>query len=365
MRILVLSNNDGGLYKFRKELLEKLCEDNTVICSVPESDGYIDKIEKIGCKCIRTCIDRRGKNPLKDLKLYKTYLSIIKREKPDVVLTYTIKPNIYGGIACQKSKIPYITNVTGLGTAIENGGIVSKVLAHLYKIGLKRANCIFFQNSENKSFFEKKGVVSNKTRLIPGSGVNTSAYSLEAYPEDGEEFRFLFVGRIMKDKGIEELLKAFEIVHKKWEKASLDIVGYCDEDYSEQIEKFEKEGCVKYHGKQSEVHAFYKRAHCVVLPSYHEGMANVLLEAESTGRPVIASRIPGCQETFDEGITGLGCAAKDVDSLAKSMEKMLTMTWDSRKKMGLLGREKVSREFERTIVVNAYAEEIEKAKKSI
>ena len=363
MRILILANSDSGLYQFRKELLEKLCEKNEIICSVPEKDGFIEKIEKIGGRCLKTVIDRRGKNPFKDKKLFDAYIKMIREVKPDVVLTYTVKPNIYGGLACQRTKIPYISNITGLGTAIENGGFISQFLLFLYRFGLRKAKCVFFQNDNNKSYFERKKIVSNNIRLIPGSGVNTETHYLEEYPQDGETFKFLFVGRVMKDKGIEELLKATERLHEYDSRVFLDIVGDCDEDYSEQLRLSESKGFAKYHGKQSDVHGFYANAHCVVLPSYHEGLANVLLEAASTGRPVIASKVPGCQETFDEGITGLGCEVRNADSLEEVMRKMLSMPFEIRKKMGLDGREKVKREFDRRLVVQAYMEEIEKVKK--
>ena len=358
MKILILANSDSGLYQFRKELIERLSENNEILCGVPNSDGFIGKIERLGCRCKVTDLNRRGMNQLEDLRLLQFYIKLVKRFRPDVVFTYTIKPNVYGGIACQLFNIPYLSNVTGMGTTIENGGLLSVLTTTMYKIGLKKASCVFFQNKDNYRFFVEKKIVYGKSRIIPGSGVNCTTHNIEPYPKTNDVFNFLFVGRVMKDKGIEELLLAIEELHNEGKRVFLDVVGGCDEDYTEMLLKYEEQGIVKYHGQQINVHDFYARALCVVLPSYHEGMANVMLESASTGRPVITTRIPGCQETFDEGVTGLGCNAKDVASLKSAMTKMYLMTFEQREEMGLAGHKKVKNEFDRNIVVNAYIEEI-------
>ena len=358
MKILILSNSDSGLYQFRKELIERLTIDNEVMCSVPNADGFLEKLEKLGCKCINTEFERRSKNPFKDLKLLRTYRKLIRQYNPDAVLTYTIKPNVYGGIACRMEKKPYLANITGLGTAIENGGLLGRLSLALYRIGLKKAECVFFQNENNKLFFEKMGITGKYMRLIPGSGVNIKTHSLEPYPADDEVFRFLFVGRVMKDKGIGELLEAVVAVKAQNKCIFLDVVGGCDEAYQDLLEEYENKGFLKYHGKQEDVHPFYKNAHCVVLPTYHEGMANVLLEASSVGRPVIATRVPGCREIFDEELTGFGCEAGDAQSLVTAMKRMSDLSWNERRTMGLSAHDKVAREFDRNIVVNAYIEQL-------
>ena len=358
MRILVLANIDMGVYKFRRELLEHLAKVHDVYFSVPNGE-YVKKISQIGCQFI-PCnrMDRRGTNPIKDLRLLCYYRKILKEIKPDLVLTYTIKPNVYGGIACQEYKIPYIANVTGLGCAIENGGLLAKISTQLYGLGLRRASCVFFQNTKNQKMFIKKAIVKGKTRLLPGSGVNLTMYCLEAYPSDKDGIRFLFVGRIMKDKGIVELLSAIRSIHKMNQNVVLDIVGFCDEDYMNAIKEAEAEGAVEFYGLQTDVRAFYKKSHCVVLPSYHEGMANVMLEASAIGRPVITTRVPGCKETFDEEITGFGCDARNTESLREAMQKFLMLSQDTRKEMGLAARQKMLKEFDRNIVINKYDEEI-------
>lgn len=357
MRILVLANNDTGLFRFRSELLERLVLDNELFVSVPFGND-VEKVIGIGCKCIDTKIDRRGINPINDFRLLLCYVKIIKEIRPDIVLTYTIKPNVYGGIACQIRHIPYIVNITGLGSAIENGGVLQLFTLLLYRIGLKKAENIFFQNRSNYDFFIKKKIVKGKTTLIPGSGVNLEVNRYEEYLSTEKENRFLFVGRIMRDKGIFELIDAFLKLQMYDSNIALDIVGPHEEDIIN-LQKSEK---IHFWGLQTDVHLFMKNAHCVILPSYHEGMANVLLEAAATGRPVIASRIPGCQETFEEGITGIGCEPRNYESLFEAMKHFLELTNDQKKQMGLLGRLKMEKEFNREIVINSYLEAINSVK---
>ena len=358
MVVLILTNNDAGLYKFRYELVKRLCKDYEVYISLPDGE-YIGQLEEAGCKYLNTEFNRRGMNPFADLRLSRTYIKTIRKIKPDVVLTYTIKPNVYGGFASRITKTPYLVNVTGLGTTIENGGLLAFLITHMYKIGLKKAACVFFQNSQNQSLFEEKKIVSGKHRLLPGSGVNLAVHTLEAYPDPTEAIDFLFVGRVMKDKGIEELLSAVKTVKKLYPAVKMDIVGGYDEDYKQAVEEAQKEGLVHYHGRQLNVHEFMKNAHCVVLPSYHEGMSNVMLEAAATGRPVITTTVPGCRETFEEGVTGLGCAAGSAESLADAMLRFIRMPYEDKEKMGLLGHKKMEREFDRNLVTDVYIKEIE------
>ncbi|MCC8150497.1 MAG: glycosyltransferase family 4 protein [Lachnospiraceae bacterium] len=359
MRILILANSDVGLYKFRKELLDRLISDgHTVYASLPDGD-MIPDTERLGCEVVKTEISRRGTNPIEDLKLLRNYKGIIKEKKPDIVFTYTIKPNVYGGAACASLKVPYVANVTGLGTAIENGGLMQKITLTLYRYGLRKSKTVFFQNATNKDFFEKEGLLKSKSRLIPGSGVNTEQHCYEPYPEVPKHGdKFLFVGRIMKDKGVGELFEAAKKIKKQYPDVTFDVVGGFDENYYDEIKTLEDDGIIKYWGQQSDVHQFYKNCSAVVLPSYHEGMANVLLEASSTGRPVLASNIPGCSETFDEGVTGFGFKEKSAEDLFESIKDFIELDYDKKVDMGKAAREKAKREFDRNIVVTAYIEEL-------
>lgn len=356
MRILVLSNSDSGLFQFRKEIISRLCDQNDVTCCCPNTDGFKSRIEALGCKCIITDFDRRAKNPIKDMMLLVSYLNIINTIRPDIVFTYTIKPNIYGGIICRIKRINYYTNITGLGTAIENPGVLNSVLIMMYKVALGKAKLIVFQNRNNLLYFKTKGIVKDNYLLLPGSGVNLEDFKYEDYPDHEGIFSFLFVGRIMKDKGIEELLEAICFLQKERQDIRLDVVGRMEEDYSIPFMELEEKGLLKYYGQQNNIQQFYKTAQCVVLPSYHEGMSNVLLEASSTGRPIISTNVPGCIETFEEGITGFGCEAKNVDSLVLAMKKILSLSNEQRKKMGIEARKKMENEFDRNKIISTYCE---------
>ena len=347
-----------GLYRFRKELLEELIyKKNEVYISLPD-DEFIPKLKRIGCKFIETPVDRRGTNPITDLKLLYFYKKMIRRYKPDVILTYTIKPNIYGGIACRALKTHCLTNITGLGTSIENQGLMQKITLTLYKFALRKTACIFFQNDANRQFFIDKDIMRVKSRIIPGSGVNLKQHIYEEYPAADEIIKFLFIGRIMKSKGINEFLEAAKRVKEKYPNVQFDLIGGCEENYTEQLTEYEKLGILKYHGKQNDVHSFIKKANAIVLPSYHEGMANVLLESAATGRPVLASNIPGCKETFEEGLNGLGFKARSAEDLTNVLIKFIKLPYEKMKSMGTAGRSKMENEFDRNIVVNAYLEEI-------
>jgi glycosyltransferase involved in cell wall biosynthesis len=360
MKILVLANFGLGLYNFRKELLKELInQQHEVYISLP-SDVYVPKLISLGCHFVETCLERRGTNPIKDGKLLLHYIKIINGMKPDVVLTYTIKPNVYGGLACRLTRTPYITNITGLGTSLENKGVIQKITLRLYKTGLKNASCLFFQNETNLTFFLDKEIVKSKTRLrlVPGSGVNLAQHPLEEFPEENEQNSFLFIGRMMKAKGIEELLKAAKIVKEKYPGTQFDLIGSCEEDYQQQLAELHTSGIIHYHGQQDDVHSFIKESHATILPSYHEGTANVLLESASSGRPVLASRVPGCIETFDEDVSGFGFEVKSVESLVEAIIKFIRLPYEQKKAMGIAGRKKMEKEFDRKIVVKAYLNEI-------
>lgn len=356
-KVLVLANNDMGLYKFRRELLEALIQQKyDVVISLPEGE-YIPKLQETGCRYICSDMERRGKNPFKDLKLLFFYRRLIKREEPDIVLTYTIKPNIYGGLACRWQKVPYMANITGLGMALENPGILQNLTIFLYKMALKRIPVTFFQNEKNLQFFKDHRIICGRQVLLPGSGVNLNQHVFEEYPENGT-IRILFVGRVMEAKGVREFLQAAEEIKKERADVEFQIVGPYEEDYASIIEESEKTGMIQYFGKQDNVHAFMKDSHVVIMPSHFEGMSNVLLEAASAGRPVLASAIPGCMETFDEGISGFSFKVKNAQDMKQTIEKFLALSYEEKKVMGRKGREKMEREFDRNIIINKYLEQI-------
>ena len=355
-KILVLINYDAGLYGFRKELLEALVDNqNEVFCSFPFGDKT-DKIKKIGCECIDTKISRRGTNPVEDFKLLLSYIKLIRKIKPDVVLTYTIKPNVYGGMACRVMRVPYIANITGLGTAVQNGGLMQKLTLMLYKIGIKKAKMVFFQNAENQQLMLKNKVVKGKYDLLPGSGVNLKQHCFEEYPKSDEQVVLLTIGRIMKDKGTNEILQAAKIIKAEHSNVVFRFIGSIDGSCNEQLAQAVNEGTVEHIENQPQVHTFIAESHATLHASYHEGMSNVLLETAASGRPVIATKVAGCRETFDEGISGIGFEAKNVDDLVRAVKEFLALTNEQRARMGLAGRKKMEKEFDREIIVKKYIE---------
>lgn len=357
-KVLVLTNSINGLYSFRRELIQKLLDHgHEIVISAPNDEKTV-YFTKIGCKCIESPISRRGKNPITDFKLFLSYLRLLNAIKPKVVLTYTIKPNVYGGLACSLLKVPYIANITGLGTSLENKGLLQRISLLLYKFGLTKTKCVFFQNEDNQKFFIKNNIIRNKSRLIPGSGVNLERYSFEVYPSDDKFIKFLFIGRLMRAKGILELLEAAKKVKEKYPNVQFDLIGRVEENTLDLLKESIEEKIVNYHGPQNDVHSFIKNSHAIINPSYHEGMSNVLLESASTGRPILASNIPGCIETFDEKLSGLGFEVRDVDSLVNTIFKFIELPYSEKKNMGIAGRRKMENEFDRKMVVKAYLEEI-------
>ena len=351
-RILVLANNDVGLYRFRKDLLAALLRaGHEVYISLP--DGvFISELVQLGCHFLDTPIDRRGMNPLHDSKLFHQYRAILKEVKPDLVLTYTIKPNIYGGLACRMAHIPYAVNITGLGSAIENGGWLKKFVLALYKPALKDARAVFFENAGNRDTLTATGVVpKGRDVVLNGAGVNLEDYPYQSYPQEGA-VRFLFVGRVMHEKGVDELFAAAKRMKQEYgDSVEFHIVGSFEEGYKPLMDELEKAGVVKYHGYQSDMKRFYAMASCVVLPSYHEGMSNVLLEAAASGRPLITSDIPGCREAVEDGVSGYLCPAKDADALHEAMRRFVELPESWRGEMGRRGRERMEQRFSKTAVV--------------
>lgn len=348
--VLILTNSSGGLYDFRNELLLRLLEKNKVIISLPDTTK-VKELEEEGCSVITTPVNRRGVNPKEDIKLFREYRKLLKQIKPDMVLTYTIKPNIYGGLACRMLKIPYAATITGLGGAFDKKGLFLKMIIAMYKTGLKNAECIFFQNTENRGIFDNHGIKGRKACLVSGSGVNLERHKCEAYPDSGKT-TFLFVGRVMKERGILEYLEA--AVRLQRENVEFAILGYCDEDYQEMLNEYEEKSIISQWGFHTEVHSYLARANAVVIASFHEGMSNALIEAAATGRPVIASNISGCREAFEEGITGFGFTPGNADDLIAAMEKFLSLSGDKQLLMGKRGREKMEREFDRRQVTEEY-----------
>ena len=350
MKILIATNHSYMLYRFRRELVEALMQAHEVILSMPFV-GHEEEFQTMGLRCIRTDLDRRSINPFKDMKLLKTYRKMLDEIQPDLVITYSIKPNVYLGGLCKKQNIPYVTNVQGLGTAFEKP-VLSTLVSGMYRSALRRARTVFFENQENAEFFREKKIVSpRQITVLPGAGIN-----LEEYPEvpmaEDSVCRFLFVGRIMKEKGVDEFFAAAKTIKAEFgEKVAFDVVGFYEDAYKELVDRLVAEGVVTFHGFQTEVHPYYASASCIVLPSYHEGMSNVLLEGAATGRALITSNIPGCREAVEDGVSGYLCPARDADALYDAMHRFVALPEGAKGEMGRQGRMWMEQKFNKTAVV--------------
>jgi galacturonosyltransferase len=360
-RVLILGNSSLVVFGMRGELIRRLREENyDVIVSFPT--GSLGKEEnpskEYGCTYIETQIDRRGTNVFQDAELLKNYIKLIRETKPDVVLTYTVKCSIYGGMACRFLKVPCIVNITGLGKGLAEGGIRQKLLVDLYKVALKSAHCVFFQNQSDRQFFISHGIRYQKDDLLPGSGVNLEKFSPLPYPAD-DKFVFTYIARIMKTKGIDEFLAAAEVIKKERPDVEFHVCGFYEDNYKDIIENAELQGLVKYEGQVSDVRPYEEISHCIVLPTYHpEGISNVLLEAAACARPLITTDRPGCREVVDHGVNGYLIRERDSQDLLEKMRQFMELPWEARRDMGLAGRAKVESEFDRQIVVRKYMEEL-------
>lgn len=366
MKILILANNSVGLYKFRKELLEALlARKDEVYISLPKGD-FIAEMQQMGCQFIDTEISRHGVNPVTDLKLLAKYVSIIKSVKPDIVFTYTIKPNVYGGFACQRCRVPYVANVTGLGTAVENGGILQKITLALYKAGLRKAQKVFFQNQSNLDFMLQHKVVKENYALVPGSGVNLERFAPIPYPSEDDGIHFVFISRIMREKGIDQYLDAalsFRTRTGVSQRLVFHICGFCEKEYQGRLDEMTENGIVVNHGMIRDVREILAKTHCTIHPSFYpEGISNVLLESSACARPIITTDRSGCREVVDDGVNGFAVKQRDSEDLIEKIEKFLALTHEQKMQMGLAGRAKVEKDFNRQIVVDAYLKELENVK---
>lgn len=350
MKILILANNDVGLYRFRRELIEKMQTEHEVVLSLPYG-SLVDPLVENGCKFIDTPVDRRGINPVTDLKLLARYFKIIRQEKPELVVTYTIKPNIYGGLICRLLKKRYAVNITGLGTAFQKEGLLKKAVTWMYRIGLKKADTIFFENTGNESVFRENGIINGQNIcVLNGAGVNLEYYSVMDYPKE-EPVRFLFIGRVMREKGILELLEAMDRLHADGCNCELDVVGPYEEDLGEVVRRYGEQSHIRFCGYQEDVKPYIRQTHCFVLPSWHEGMANTNLECAASGRPVITSNIPGCMEAVEDGVSGFLCEKQNAEKLYETMKRFIGLTMAEKEKMGLMGRKRMEHLFDKNEIV--------------
>lgn len=372
--IALLTNNDDDIYCFRKELIEALVAEG---CDMLISCPYGEKLElmkHINYIYDNPEIDRRGTSIKKDYKLYKHYKKLFKKYKPDVVLTYTAKPNVYASVAARKLKIPYINNVTGFGSVLNKKGLMKKFIMFLFKYAYKKSSCIMFQNETNMNLAIELGMVKGEYKLIPGSGVALDRFPVQPYPEGGngideEKVVFNYIGRILHDKGVDDYIAAAKIIKEKYPNTEFNMIGFIEpteSHYIDDLKRLEEQDIIEYRGSQKDVRPWILRSHAIIHPStYGEGMSNVLLENAASGRPIITTDNPGCRETVNDKISGFIYKGGNIDELVFKIIGFLNMNNDSRKNMGLEGRKHVEKNFSREIVILTYKNEIKKIIKGV
>lgn len=355
-KVLILSNLISYTYSFRKEIIEALVQQGYAVTIVADFDD--DKKEayfrKLGCKTIDVPFHGKGTSIKQDLKVLCGYIRTIFQTKPDMVFTYTIKPNLYGGIASRLLGKNYVPMITGLGE-VEKPGKLQKLLLAMHRFVMPHAVCVLFQNTENMAFFDVHKIRTKKKLLVPGSGINLSEHTYEEYPEESEGVSFGFVGRLTVAKGIEQFLDAAEHLKAKDNGLHFHVAGKCDDQFRERVETLNAQNVIEYHGLLSDTKELYRKIHCLVLPTYHpEGISNVLLESAACGRPAICTSRAGCREVVQNGVNGMYCEAKDSGNLISVMEKFLKLDWNEKRQMGLSGRKIVEEKFSRDLIVERY-----------
>lgn len=358
--ILILINHDLGLYQFRRELLMELIDSGyEVHIGLPDGDK-VEALTQLGCVFHDVHLERRKESFISDLSLLRRYFELVWTIKPAVVLTYTIKPNIYGGIVCRILNRPYMANITGLGSALQSHSKIRTLLHFLYRRGLKKAKTVFFQNASNAAYFKEHDLIQETQAVIlPGSGVNCSYFEFVGTPNREGHKKYCFIGRLMREKGIYELLEAIEVLKNKGHVIELDLYGFVEEDDILQTIEAKQLTSVHFKGMTHTPKETMSEYDVIVVPSYHEGMSNVVLEAASLGKVVLASDIPGCHEGIIDEVSGLLFEVKSGDALAEALEKVNALDFDALNQMGMAAREHILRHFDRRIIVGTYKERIQ------
>ena len=360
--VLFLSNHFITLYAFRRELIGRLVRlGHRVVLSLP-ADEQNTYFEKLGCEIIETPMSRRGLNPLEDAKLLQRYKRIMREVKPDIVFSYTSKPDIYGSMASTALGYRQVCNFTGRGNSLAYDNALAMVVRALYRASISKCYKVFFQNADDRDYFIRHKIIRDNWALIPGSGVNLEQHTLAPMPDDGE-IRFLYVGRIMSVKGIDQLLDCAVAVRRRHPNTRFILAGFIEqEEYKARLEEYQAGGYIEYVGFQKDIDPWLRSCHCVILPSHGgEGVPNAVLEAAATGRACIVSNVSGSRDAVEDGVTGYIFEPRSSADLIDKAERFLALPKEEREKMGLAGHDKAAREFDRELVIRAYLDEVEKA----
>ncbi|MCF6359491.1 MAG: glycosyltransferase family 4 protein [Cyclobacteriaceae bacterium] len=359
MKIAIVLNTSWNIYNFRMGLVKALLTQGHEVIAIAPRDEYTHHLVEAGCSYHEITMDSRGANAIKDLGLIFELFGIYRKVKPDVILQYTIKPNIYGTLAASVLRIPTVNNVCGLGTAFLNKGLVSKIAIGMYKLAFKFPKLIYFQNEDDKAFFKEHNIIKNNaTKVLPGSGINLSHF--KPAPEVvNKKFTFLLISRLIHDKGIIEYIDAVKYLKEKGIEANFQILGNKDIEHrrgisEDIINSWIESNVVEYLGSTDDVRPFINSADCVVLPSYREGTPKSLLEAASSAKPIVATDVAGCTNIVKDNINGMLCKVKDVKDLADKLEAMTKLPQSRLSEMGKESRKIVENKFDEKIVIDSY-----------
>ena len=360
LKIIICANTSWYLYNFRANLITKLCENGHSVLAVAPTDKYVPLLSSLKCRYLPFEIDNRGTHPGRDLLLFWRFILLLRREKPDVLLTYTVKPNIYGSLSARVCAVPVINNISGLGAVFIKNSWLTKLVKGLYRLSLARSEKVFFQNKDDEKHFISNGLVQeNVTECLPGSGVDLYRFRYSPISKHTKTFRYLLVARMLWDKGVGE----FVSVAREFKRLNKDIefclLGQVDAPNpaaisKEQIDLWHKEGVICYLGYTEDVIPYLRSADCVVLPSYREGTPRSLLEAAAIGRTIVTTDTVGCRETVIDGESGLLCKVRDAQDLGEKMRRVLALSFEERTTMGLMGRKYMENNFDEKIVLNQY-----------
>ena len=367
-KILISLNTAWNLLNFRAGLIDGLIRSGYEVVAVAPKDEYVVKLELLGCRFVHLEMDNQGTHPIRDLLLLWRYFQLLKTEKPDLCLFYTVKPNVYGSLASAICGIPFINNVSGLGAVFIQGGWLKRFVSALYRLAFRNSNRVFFQNRDDLGLFlENKLVKVAMTDVLPGSGINLHRFT-PSHDADSKSlnipFRFLLIARMLKDKGVVEFVNAAQLLKESGVKAEFCLLGFLDVQNpaaisSEQMKEWTDQGFVKYLGVSDDVREHIASADCIVLPSYREGTPRTLLEAAAMGKPIITTNVVGCKEVVEHGVNGFLCEVKNAQDLALKMQDMLVLSESQRKLMGQNGRLRMENEFDENIVIQKYLQAID------
>jgi len=360
MKVLIFINTSWNIYNFRAGMIRSLIGEGYQVHALAPEDPYSNHLIALGCVYHPIEMSNTGSNPVQDLLLMSRLYRVYRKIQPQVVLHYTIKPNIYGSLVAGLLKIPTICTVSGLGTVFLTSSGYNSIAKLLYKWAFRYPGRIYFQNQDDLNLFKHNGLLLRQNyHLIPGSGVDTRRFTPEVDPQSGTPFVFLMMARLIEEKGVLDYLQAAELLRSQGINAIFQLIGARDPHHKRGIDpRLFDSGPITYLGEQEDVRLYLRKAHVVVLPSYREGLSRALLEAAAMGKPIVTSDVPGCREVVKDQINGLLCRPTDPEDLAAKMRAIFLMTDSERLKLGAKGRQLVVENYSEEKVVGIYIKTI-------